>query len=426
MSSFGNIFRVTTAGESHGKSVSCIIENCPPGLALSSADIQPQLNRRRPGQSAITTPRTEKDLVTIHSGTEDGRTLGTPILLTVPNEDQRPGDYGDATVDLYPRPSHADWTYLEKYGVKARSGGGRSSARETIARVAAGAVADKWLRETYGVEIVAFVDSVGTIKLFPDKAATEAKKGHAGDDDDDDDDDDDEMDDVDAMSLDPSFLALAQSITRQRVDEFLPVRCPDAAAARRMERRIARLRDRHDSTGGTVTCVIRGAPPGLGEPCFDKLEAVLAHAMLSIPAVKGFEIGSGFRGAEMTGSRHNDPFVAAAAAANGSSSSAIPASRLVTRTNNSGGIQGGISNGMPIFFRLAFKPPATISRDQPTARYDGAADGVLAAKGRHDPCVVPRAVPIVEAMAALALADALMAQHARHLGRRLADPPSPA
>ncbi|PFH62126.1 hypothetical protein XA68_14965 [Ophiocordyceps unilateralis] len=396
MSSFGNLFRVTTAGESHGKSVSCIIENCPPGLVLSESDIQPQLNRRRPGQSSITTPRDEKDRVTIHSGLEAGRTLGTPILLTVPNEDHRPADYGGHTVDLYPRPSHADWTYLDKYGVKASSGGGRSSARETIARVAAGAVAEKWLRDAYGVEIVAFVCSVGAIRLFPD--------------------------DNDPLTLRPAFVDLISSITRTRVDEFLPVRCPDADVSRRMESRIAELRDQHDSTGGTVTCVIRNSPSGLGEPCFDKLEAVLAHAMLSIPAVKGFEIGSGFGGAAMTGSSHNDPFVAAPLEADARAAehgAGIPRSRLATSSNNSGGIQGGISNGMPIFFRVAFKPPATISQDQTTARYDASGQGVLAAKGRHDPCVVPRAVPIVEAMAALTLADALMAQHARHVGRQL-------
>ncbi|RDA83596.1 hypothetical protein CP532_2856 [Ophiocordyceps camponoti-leonardi (nom. inval.)] len=404
MSSFGHFFRVTTAGESHGKSVSCIIENCPPGLNLSESDIQPQLNRRRPGQSSITTPRDEKDRVTIHSGVEGGRTLGTPILLTVPNEDQRPGDYGGKTVDLYPRPSHADWTYLDKYGVKASSGGGRSSARETIARVAAGAVAEKWLREAYGVEIVAFVSSVGAIRLFPD----EHKEG--------------DDNNNNPITLRPAFVDLINSITRDGVDEFLPVRCPDADTSRRMEKRIAELRDQHDSTGGTVTCVIRNPPSGLGEPCFDKLEAVLGHAMLSIPAVKGFEIGSGFGGAAMTGSRHNDPFVAAPLSSDAEAAergAGIPRSRLATSSNNSGGIQGGISNGMPIFFRVAFKPPATISQDQTTARYDGSSQGVLAAKGRHDPCVVPRAVPIVEAMAALTIADALMAQHARHVGRQL-------
>ncbi|CCE32594.1 bifunctional chorismate synthase/riboflavin reductase [NAD(P)H] aro2 [Claviceps purpurea] len=393
MSTFGHYFRVTTAGESHGKSVSCIIDNCPPGLELSENDIQPQLNRRRPGQSAITTPRNEKDKVTIHSGTEFGRTLGTPILLTVPNEDQRPKDYGDKTIDLYPRPSHADWTYLEKYAIKASSGGGRSSARETIARVAAGAVAEKWLKDTYGVEIIAFVTSVGRIKLFSD---------------------------TDAMSADPAFLSLADSVTRAQVDEFLPVRCPDAAANKRMEDHIAELRDQHDSTGGTVTCVIRNAPSGLGEPAFDKMEALLGHAMMSIPAVKGFEIGSGFLGAEMNGSTHNDAFIAAPVLDAAAEKFGIPRSRLHTKTNHSGGIQGGISNGMPIFFRVAFKPPATISKDQMTATYDGSGEGVLAAKGRHDPCVVPRAVPIVEGMAALAIADAVMAQHARRMGIQIA------
>ncbi|POS68843.1 chorismate synthase [Diaporthe helianthi] len=403
MSTFGHYFRVTTAGESHGKTVSCIIENCPPGLSLVESDIQPQLNRRRPGQSAITTPRDEKDRVTIGSGCEFGRTLGTPILLTVPNEDQRPHDYGSKTIDLYPRPSHADWTYLEKYGTKASSGGGRSSARETIGRVAAGAVAEKWLREAYGVEIVAFVSSVGNIKLFEDRPTTDS-------------------DDIDALSGNPRFLEFVDTLTREKVDEFLPVRCPDAAIAKRMEDKIAELRDQHDSTGGTVTCIIRGCPSGLGEPCFDKLEALLAHAIMSIPATKGFEIGSGFRGAEMRGSRHNDPFVSIAVAdgATPSAIAGIPPSRLRTKTNHSGGTQGGISNGMPIFFRVAFKPPATISQDQTTARYDASGEGILAAKGRHDPNVAPRAVPIVEAMAALTIADALMAQHARQMGMKIA------
>lgn len=381
-----------SAGESHGKSVSCIIDNCPPNLSLVEADIQPQLNRRRPGQSSITTPRNEKDRVTIHSGTEDGITLGTPILLTVPNEDQRPKDYGSQTIDLYPRPSHADWTYLEKYGVKASSGGGRSSARETIARVAAGAVAEKWLKETYNIDIVAFVTSVGPIKLFGD---------------------------TDAMSADPAFLSLADTITRAKVDEYLPVRCPDDDANRRMEDLISELKDQNDSTGGTVTCVIRNVPSGVGEPCFDKLEATLAHAIMSIPAVKGFEIGSGFLGAEMKGSSHNDPFIPAPALDAAAERTGIPRSKLNTKTNHSAGIQGGITNGMPIFFRAAFKPAATISQDQTTARYDGTAEGVLSAKGRHDPCVVPRAVPIVEGMAALAIIDGIMAQHARQISKTL-------
>ncbi|KAF5012688.1 hypothetical protein FDECE_1248 [Fusarium decemcellulare] len=392
MSTFGTFFRVTTAGESHGKSVSCIIDNCPPNLSLTEADIQPQLNRRRPGQSAITTPRNEKDRVTIHSGTENGVTLGTPICLTVPNEDQRPKDYGNETIDLYPRPSHADWTYLEKYGVKASSGGGRSSARETIGRVAAGAVAEKWLKEAYGIEIVAFVTSVGNIKLF---------------------------DDTDSMSADPAFLSLAETITRKQVDEYLPVRCPDDAISRAMEARIAELRDAHDSTGGNVVCVIRNAPAGLGEPCFDKLQATLAHAMMSIPAVKAFEYGSGFRGTEMTGSQHNDPFVPAPALDAAAERTGIPRSKLQTKTNHSGGIQGGISNGMPIFFKVGFKPPATISQDQTTARYDASGEGVLMAKGRHDPCVVPRAIVVVEGMAALVIADAIMAQHARQMSNNL-------
>ncbi|KID83585.1 chorismate synthase [Metarhizium guizhouense ARSEF 977] len=269
MSTFGHYFRVTTAGESRGKS----------------------LNRRRPGQSAITTPRNKKDRVTIHSGTEFG--LGTPILLTVPNEDQRPKDYRNKSIDLYPRPSHANWTYLKKYG--------------TISRVVAGAVAEKWLREIYGVEIIAFVTSVGNIKLFGDS---------------------------DAMSADPTFLSLADTITRDKVDEFLPARCPDAEASKRMEARVAELRYQNDSTGGTVTY----APSGLGEPAFNKLEALIGHAMLSIPAVKGFEIGSSFLGAERNGSRDNDPFIPAPALDAAAHKTGIPRSRLHTKTNNLGGI----------------------------------------------------------------------------------------
>ncbi|KAF4465272.1 chorismate synthase, partial [Fusarium albosuccineum] len=313
-------------------------------------------------------------------------------LLTIPNEDQRPKDYGNETIDLYPRPSHADWTYLEKYGVKASSGGGRSSARETIGRVAAGAVAEKWLKEAYGIEIVAFVASVGNIKLF---------------------------DDTDSMSADPAFLSLAETITRKQVDEYLPVRCPDDAISRAMEARIAELRDAHDSTGGSVVCILRNVPAGLGEPCFDKLQATLAHAMMSIPAVKAFEFGSGFRGTEMTGSQHNDPFVPAPALDAAAERTGIPRSKLQTKTNHSGGIQGGISNGMPIFFKVGFKPPATISQDQTTARYDASGEGVLMAKGRHDANVVTRAVCIVEGMAALVIADAIMAQHARQMSNNL-------
>jgi chorismate synthase len=370
-------------------------------MELTEADIQPQMTRRRPGQSALTTPRNEKDKVEIQSGTEFGITLGTPIGMLVKNEDQRPKDYGNSTMDLYPRPSHADWTYLEKYGIKASSGGGRSSARETIGRVAGGAIAEKYLKLAHGVEIVAFVSSVGSIHMFP-RTPTHP-----------------------TPSSNPAFLKLLETIDRETVDSFVPVRCPDAGASAKMAESIAGYRDRQDSIGGTVTCVIRNVPSGLGEPAFDKLEAMLAHAMLSIPATKGFEIGSGFGGCEVAGSVHNDPFIAAPEVPpmeTGASKNGLPRPRLTTKTNNSGGIQGGITNGAPIYFRVAFKPPATIGQAQQTATYDGVEDGVLAAKGRHDPCVVPRAVPIVEAMAALVIIDALMAQQARQTARSLLPP----
>ncbi|KAL1838772.1 hypothetical protein VTJ49DRAFT_2234 [Mycothermus thermophilus] len=404
MSTFGEYFRVTTYGESHCRSVGCIVDGCPPGMELTEDDIQPQMTRRRPGQSAITTPRNEKDRVMIQSGTEFGVTLGTPIGMLVLNEDQRPKDYGNKTMDIYPRPSHADWTYLEKYGVKASSGGGRSSARETIGRVAAGAIAEKYLRLAYGIEIVAFTSSVGNVHLFPPTPEHPSP------------------------STNPEFLSLLQTIDRKTVDKFLPVRCPDDAVSRKIEEYIAGFRDRNDSIGGTVTCVIRNAPSGLGEPCFDKLEAKLAHAMLSIPATKGFEIGSGFGGSELPGSLHNDPFIPAtgelppSVAESGAARAGFPRPKLTTKTNYSGGIQGGISNGAPIYFRVAFKPAATIGQEQVTATYDGSAEGILAAKGRHDPCVVPRAIPIVEAMAALVLMDAVLAQQARHTAKSLLPP----
>jgi chorismate synthase len=360
MSSFGTVFRVTTFGESHCKGVGCIVDGVPPGLALVETDIQAQLDRRRPGQSALTTKRDEKDRVTIMSGTEFGKTLGSPIGLFVPNEDMRPGDYAD--MRAIPRPSHADFTYMLKYGIRSSSGGGRSSARETIGRVAAGAIAEKWLHDKFGVSIVAWVSGAG---------------GVAAD----------------------TALELDDSITRQVVDANA-VRCPDLKAAEEMTKVIEAARNEDDSTGGVVTCVCRGIQPGWGEPCFDKLEAKLAHAMLSIPATKGFEIGSGFAGTKQRGSVHNDPFK-------------LKNGKLGTATNNSGGVQGGISNGEHIVFRVAFKPPATIGKAQNTSDFDGV-DAVLSAKGRHDPCVVPRAVPIVEAMAALVLADAAMIQLARN------------
>ncbi|KAF3036962.1 bifunctional chorismate synthase/riboflavin reductase [NAD(P)H] aro2 [Didymella heteroderae] len=396
MSTFGQHFRVTTYGESHCLSVGAIIDGCPPGMQLTEADIQPQMTRRRPGQSAITTPRNEKDKVEIQSGTEFGITLGTPIGIRVMNENQRPKDYGNKTMDMYPRPSHADWTYLEKYGVKASSGGGRSSARETIGRVAAGAIAEKYLREAYGIEIVAFTASVGNEFLFPPTPTHPT------------------------ASTNPEYLKMIDTIDRKTVDSFLPVRCPHEESNQRMEKLIGEYKEKEDSIGGTVTCVIRNCPTGLGEPCFDKLEAKLAHAMLSIPATKGFEIGSGFGGAQVPGSIHNDAFIkapAVPAGANGATSS-YPRPRLTTKTNNSGGIQGGITNGAPVYFNVAFKPPATIGQAQATATYDEA-EGVLEAKGRHDPCVVPRAVPIVETMAALVIMDAVLAQQARAGARSL-------
>ncbi|KAF2258329.1 chorismate synthase-like protein [Lojkania enalia] len=399
MSTFGTHFRVTTYGESHCLSVGCIVDGCPPGMALTEDDIQPQMTRRRPGQSAITTPRNEKDRVEIQSGTEFGITLGTPIGLRVMNENQRKQDYGNKTMDLYPRPSHADWTYLEKYGVKASSGGGRSSARETIGRVAAGAIAEKYLREAYGIEIVAFTASIGQEFLFPPTPTHPT------------------------AATNPEFLKMIQTIDRKTVDNFLPVRCPNKEGSERMEQLVADFKAREDSIGGTVTCVIRNCPSGLGEPCFDKLEATLAHAMLSIPATKGFEIGSGFGGCQVPGSIHNDPFIKAPAVPPGQNgaSSQVPRPRLTTKTNNSGGIQGGISNGAPIYFTVGFKPPATIGQAQTTATYDEE-EGVLEAKGRHDPCVVPRAVPIVESMAALVVMDAVLAQQARQTARSLLSP----
>ncbi|KAI8381248.1 chorismate synthase [Radiomyces spectabilis] len=373
MSTFGKIYRVTTFGESHCKGVGAIVDGVPPGMELTEKDIQTQLSRRRPGQSKLTTPRDEKDRVTIMSGTEYGVTLGTPIGLQVPNLDQRPHDYSET--DVYPRPSHADYTYLKKYSVKASSGGGRASARETIGRVAGGAIAEKYLKLAYGVEIVAFTSSVGKAAMpFIHDLAEEDK-------------------------LKPEFYEFLNTVTRDQVDADI-TRCPDATTAETIKEVITKKSEEKDSIGGTVTCVIRNCPVGLGEPCFDKLEALLAHAMLSIPATKGFEFGSGFQGTKMAGHQHNDPFVKKADGSFG------------TVTNNSGGIQGGISNGENIYFRVAFKPAATISQDQQTTSYDGVF-GTLAARGRHDPCVVPRAVPIVEAMAALVIMDAALQQEAR-------------
>eukprot|EP00834_Sanchytrium_tribonematis_P007944 NODE_812_length_3739_cov_0.536813.p1 type:complete len:415 gc:universal NODE_812_length_3739_cov_0.536813:1191-2435(+) len=389
MSSFGTIFKVTTFGESHCKGVGCIVENCPPGLPLKESDIQPQLTRRRPGQSDLTTPRDEKDRVQILSGTEYGVTLGTPIGLFVPNEDFRPKDYSET--DEFPRPSHADWTYLLKYGLKASSGGGRSSARETIGRVASGAIAEQYLKLVHGVEIVAFVSSVGPLEIPNGINQNNIDYANVP-----------VGTDVEYQNvIAKEFMDLLNTVTREEVDADI-TRCPHKETSSKIIDLIRRTRDAKNSIGGTVTCVIRNVPTGLGEPCFDKLSSKLAHAMMSIPATKGFELGSGFKGTELFGSMHNDAWVK------------NEKGGLKTVSNNSGGTQGGISNGEHVYFRVAFKPPATIGIEQKTSSYEGQ-DGILAARGRHDPCVVPRAVAIVESMAALTLMDALMLQNSRAL-----------
>ncbi len=359
-STFGTLFRVTTFGESHGRAIGCIVDGCPARIPLSADDLQPQLDRRRPGATALATPRKEADVVTILSGTDRGLTLGTPIGLSIPNADTKPGDY--AEMETVPRPSHADFTYAEKYGLRARSGGGRASARETAARVAAGAVAEKMLSVFHPVQIVAWVESVGSI-----------------------------------VSKRPDLAAIA----RADVDSTL-VRCPDPEAAPRMVAAIEAARDAGDSLGGIVACVCRGVPAGWGEPVFEKLTAELAHAMLSIPATRGFEIGEGFGATLLRGSQHNDPFAAK------------PGGGIRPATNHCGGIQGGISNGETLFFRVAFKPVSTISLPQNTVAFDGS-PVVFEAKGRHDPCVLPRAVPVVEAMAALVLADAFLQQQVQRI-----------
>lgn len=356
-STFGKQLILSTFGESHGRGVGGILDGCPSGIPLSEDDIQSQLDRRRPGQSSLTTDRAEPDRVTLLSGVEKGLTLGTPIAFSVVNKDQVPGDY--VRFREIPRPSQADFTYQMKYGVRSVSGGGRASARETIARVAGGVIAAKIIDVAAGVEIVAWVNSVA---------------------------------DITAPEID------MHTVSRETVDRH-PVRCPHAKTADRMSALIMAVKDQGDSVGGIINCVCRNVPAGLGEPVFGKLEAGLAKAMLSIPAAKGFEIGSGFAGTRMRGSQHNDPFT-------------MKDGRIGTTSNFSGGIQGGISNGEPIYFQVAFKPPATIGMAQQTVDFDGN-EQTLKGKGRHDPCVVPRAVPIVEGMAALVLADMLLCQKSR-------------
>ncbi|ESR49537.1 Chorismate synthase [Citrus sinensis] len=359
-SAFGTYFRVTTFGESHGGGVGCIIDGCPPRIPLSEADMQVDLDRRRPGQSRITTPRKETDTCKIYSGVSEGVTTGTPIHVFVPNTDQRGHDYSEMSVAY--RPSHADATYDMKYGVRSVQGGGRSSARETIGRVAPGAVAKKILKQFAGTEILAYVSQAHNVVL-------------------------------------PEDVVDHEMLTLDQVESNI-VRCPDPEYAEKMIAAIDAVRVRGDSVGGVVTCIVRNCPRGLGSPVFDKLEAELAKAMMSLPATKGFEFGSGFAGTFLTGSEHNDEFYT------------DEFGNIRTRTNRSGGIQGGISNGEIINMRIAFKPTSTIGRKQNTVTREKK-ETELIARGRHDPCVVPRAVPMVEAMVALVLMDQLMAQHAQ-------------
>ncbi|MEO0396791.1 MAG: chorismate synthase [Cyanobacteria bacterium P01_A01_bin.137] len=354
---FGHLFRITTFGESHGGGVGVVIDGCPPRLEISAEEIQIDLDRRRPGQSKITTPRKETDTCEIVSGVFQGQTLGTPITILVRNKDQRPQDYGEMATKY--RPSHADATYDAKYGIRNYQGGGRSSARETIGRVAAGAIAKKILQQVAGVEIV------GYVKRIQDMEAP----------------------------IDPG------SVTQEQVESNI-VRCPNPDFAEEMIARIDQIRKDGDSIGGVVECVARKVPKGLGSPVFDKLEADLAKGVMSLPASKGFELGSGFGGTLLTGSQHNDEFYTDVEG------------NIRTRTNRSGGTQGGISNGENIIIRVAFKPTATILKEQKTVDQQGN-ETMLSGRGRHDPCVLPRAVPMVEAMMALVLCDHLL----RHRGQ---------
>ncbi len=355
---FGQLFRVTTWGESHGGAVGVVVDGCPPRLSISEKEIQKELDRRRPGQSRITTARQEEDKVQILSGVFEGKTLGTPILMLVWNKDARSQDYSEMK-DLF-RPSHADFTYQMKYGIRNWQGGGRSSARETVGRVAAGAIAKKLLKERYQTEILAYVKQVHHLQA----------------------------------EVDP------QKVQLKEIEKNI-VRCPDAKVAKQMIELIDQMRKLGDSLGGVVESVARHVPVGWGDPVFDKLEADLAKAMLSLPATKGFEIGSGFSSIKMTGSQHNDPFT-------------ISGKKIKTTSNFSGGVQGGISNGENIIIRTVFKPTATIMQAQETVSAQGK-KAILKAKGRHDPCVLPRAVPMVEAMMALVLADHALRHHAQCL-----------
>jgi chorismate synthase len=347
--SFGKIFKVTTFGESHGPAIGVTIDGCPAGLAIDESFIQSELDRRKPGQSKITTQRKEDDTFKILSGVFEGKSTGTPIAIVIENQDQRSKDYSHIAETF--RPSHADYTYEAKYGVRDYRGGGRSSARETAARVAAGAIAKLILRN-FNVDIQAYVSQVGEIKA-------------------------------------PHYSKLDLSLTENNI-----VRCPHEETAQQMINFIDQIRLDRDTIGGLVTCVIKNTPVGIGEPVFDKLHAALGMAMLGINAVKGFEYGSGFEGVKLRGSAHNDEFYK-------------EGNRIRTKTNHSGGVQGGISNGEDIYFNVAFKPVATIMQDQATVDKNGN-ETTVSGKGRHDPCVLPRAVPIVEAMAALVIVDFIL------------------
>lgn len=356
---FGQLFRITTFGESHGGGVGVVIDGCPPGLEITKEEIQKELDRRKPGQSKITTQRKEEDLIEILSGVFEGKTTGTPILLLAKNKEARPEDYLYLK-DVY-RPSHADYTYEAKYGFRDWQGSGRASARETLARVAAGAVAKKYLKKKLNIEFLSYVEQVGNIKTDLD----------------------------------------FNRVTIDQVESNI-IRCPDKIIAEKMIHLIEKVKNEGDSIGGVIGGVIKNVPPGLGEPVFDKLSADLGKAMLSIPAVKGFEIGSGFKGAAMFGSQHNDSFC-------------LDENKKVrTKTNNSGGILGGISSGENITFRVAFKPVSTIKKEQITINRKKETI-TLAASGRHDPCVLPRAVPIVEAMAAIVIMDHYLRHKAQNL-----------
>jgi len=354
---FGHLFRITTWGESHGGGVGVVLDGCPPQLDLNESDIQPDLDRRRPGQSRIVTPRDEADKVQIISGTFEGKTLGTPITMMVHNKDFRPEAYAEMKTKF--RPSHADYTYQQKFGYRNWQGGGRSSARETIGRVAAGAVAKKLLKQRYGVEVLAYVKQVKKIiaDVNPEKV-------------------------------------------RLRDVEANIVRCPDSAVADKMIRLIERTRKAGDTVGGLIEGIARGLPVGWGDPVFDRLEADLAKAMLSLPASKGFEVGSGFDAITMTGREHNDPMQSRRG-------------KVRMTKNDSGGVQGGISNGETVHFRIAFKPVATVMHKQDTVDAQ-LKNTTLKGRGRHDPCVLPRAVPMVEAMTALVLADHALRHRAQN------------